>query len=372
MCFQARFLSLAAWAALCAFGMTACSRNFEPHFYSISPSQRDTCQGDKSSSLPHAIEWKTLLNPEEQEELEAWCLGVGTPVILQAEQTRQVTAIDSLLLLSWNTDVGGADLDRFLHDLRQGKFPRTQPGQAVILLLQEVFRSDSSLPSQLPSGGRAAKTIRHVPASGERLDILEIAQRHNLNLYYVPSMRNGGAHEGKFAEDRGNAILSSLPLHSFLALELPFERQRRVVIGANVSCRNSRGTPWTLQVINVHLDNRSRWHRVFDSFGHARKRQASAILEATLANAPTVIGGDFNTWFDGPEEPAVQLFQQYFDMEESAMSGAGTLVPGFGLPEWTTDYLFFRLPEKWNREYRRLEYRYGSDHYPLLGRIQFY
>ncbi|MCP4395967.1 MAG: hypothetical protein GY801_01470 [bacterium] len=211
---------------------------------------------------------------------------------------------------------------------------------------------------------------RNAPLSGERLDILEIARRHELNLYYVPSMRNDDARGEQPAEDRGNAILSNLPLHSFHALELPFERQRRVVIGASVSGSSSTGTLWTLQLINVHLDNRSRWHRMFDSFGQARKRQVSAILEATLANAPTAIGGDFNTWFKGHKEPAIELFQQYFDMK-TAQPASGTLVPGMGLPEWTTDYLFFRLPQEWTAEYQRLEERYGSDHYPLLGQIRF-
>ncbi|MCP4396981.1 MAG: hypothetical protein GY801_06735, partial [bacterium] len=260
--------SAAVWAALCAFGLTACSRNFEPRFYSISSSQRDVCQGSKPFLLSRSIEWKTLLNPQEQEELEAWCLGVGSPVILQAakqetqESSSDSSSLDSLNLISWNTDVGGAALDRFLQDFRQGLFPGMKANQPVILLLQEVFRSDSSIPNALPPGGRGAKTIRNSPPSGERLDILEIAQRHGLSLYYVPSMRNGDARKGTFAEDRGNAILSNLPLHSFLAIELPFERQRRVVVGASVSIVNSGGTPWKLQVINVHLDNRSRWHRM--------------------------------------------------------------------------------------------------------------
>ena len=358
------------WAVCCAFGLTACSQRLEPQFYSITTPQRNAVVASVSSFQSRSIEWKTLLNPREQEELEAWRLGVGSPVILQAvEQKAQDASIDSLLLLSWNTDVGGADLDRFLQELRQGQLPGTTPRQAVILLLQEVYRSDASIPDLLHPEGRSAKTIRNDPPSGERLDILEIARKHKLSLYYVPSMRNDDSHEGSFAEDRGNAILSNLRLHTYQALELPFERQRRVVIGASVSGRTSGGRLWTLQLVNVHLDNRSRWHRVFDSFGRARLRQTSAILEAALANTPTVIGGDFNTWFKGPDEPAVQLFQQYFDLQNT-QPGAGTLAPGLGLPEWTTDYLFFRLPESWSAEYHRLETRYGSDHYPLLGRIQ--
>ena len=65
----------------------------------------------------------------------------------------------------------------------------------------------------------------------ERIDIVEAAGRLGLSLVYVPSMRNGSDTD----EDRGNAILSTEPLSDVAAVELPFERQRRVAIDAAVS-----------------------------------------------------------------------------------------------------------------------------------------
>ena len=35
------------------------------------------------------------------------------------------------------------------------------------------------------------------------------------------------------------------------------------------------------------------------------------------------------------------------------------------------DHMFFRLPQDWSAEYRRLDSRYGSDHYPLVARVRF-
>jgi endonuclease/exonuclease/phosphatase (EEP) superfamily protein YafD len=34
------------------------------------------------------------------------------------------------------------------------------------------------------------------------------------------------------------------------------------------------------------------------------------------------------------------------------------------------DYLFFRLPDGWTGVSTRVDDRFGSDHHPLLGRIQ--
>ena len=316
------------------------------------------------------IEWKTLLNQEEQAELAGWCKGIGSPVLMQAPSDSLTDEpLDSLSIVSWNLHVGGGEVSQFIDDLREGRLSG-KPVNHFVLLFQEVFRTDSSIPATAPPDARSGAYIRKKPPSGERLDIIEIARRHQLNLFYVPSIRNGRQRRSTSPEDRGNAILSTLPLSSLLAIELPYERQRRVAISTTVSGKTSGGTPWELQFVNVHLDNRSRWHRVFDSFGNARRRQTTALMEAVLANTPTVLGGDFNTWFREDKEPAIEFLQQFFDEPEHALPH-GTIAPGFGLPERTIDYLFFRLPESWERGYVRLESRYGSDHYPLLGRVHF-
>ena len=43
------------------------------------------------------------------------------------------------------------------------------------------------------------------------------------------------------SEDRGNAIVSTEPLHTPFAVELPLERQRRVAVGAGIDVRTPNG-----------------------------------------------------------------------------------------------------------------------------------
>ena len=91
---------------------------------------------------------------------------------------------------------------------------------------------------------------------------------------YVPSMRNGGLTS---KQDRGNAILSSLPLDELSAIELPFERQRRVAIAATVAGHTRAGTPWSLRVASVHLDNLGGVRRAWVAAEYAAlaRREAS-------------------------------------------------------------------------------------------------
>ena len=76
------------------------------------------------------------------------------------------------------------------------------------------------------SGRRCgSEGARRLVRSAQPVDVVAFAREAGLSLFYLPSMRNGlGAEDGK--EDRGNAILSTLPLTELRALELPFVRQR--------------------------------------------------------------------------------------------------------------------------------------------------
>ncbi|MEN3339278.1 MAG: hypothetical protein V7647_2954, partial [Acidobacteriota bacterium] len=86
------------------------------------------------------------------------------------------------------------------------------------------------MPDALPSRSVYARRLGGALAHYEQIE--PVAAALGLSLYYVPSMRNGGAAPH---EDRGNAILSSLPLTDLAAYELPFERQRRVALGATIA-----------------------------------------------------------------------------------------------------------------------------------------
>jgi len=316
------------------------------------------------------IQWKTLSDPTEESALESWRGGVGIPlIILPSQGVQEVKSLDSLIVVSWNTHMGGGDLDRFVRDLKEGRLTAGKPVQDFVLLLQEAFRQGSEVPASVSAGVRQGSCIRCSPPSGERMDIREISRRHNLALYYVPAMRNGETDGSDAPEDRGSAILSTLAMSSFTAMELPYERQRRVAMGANISGQTSAGTPWTVQFINVHLENRAIWSRFFRSFGRARLRQVTAVVDAFSEAGPTVLGGDFNTWFRGRKESAIRYVEESFDPLQQHLQH-GTVRYGSLLPERMVDYLFFRLPEGWSADYQHIDALYGSDHYPLLGRVQ--
>src|SRR5205823_6419677 len=116
-------------------------------------------------------------------------------------------------------------------------------------------------------------------------------------------------------EDRGMAILSTLPLSDLQVIELPFERQRRIALSVTLSGRTSARAAWRLRAANVQLDTSLAWTRGGPIA--ARRRQAEALIEALAAEdrddavqagrdatLPIVLGGDFNTWL-GDKEPAV-------------------------------------------------------------------
>jgi endonuclease/exonuclease/phosphatase family metal-dependent hydrolase len=171
-------------------------------------------------------------------------------------------------------------------------------------------------------------------------------------------MRNG--HE--LLEDRGNAIVSSEPLLDPVALELPFERQRRVAIGASVRVRTNAGID-TINVLDVHLEPLSAPSSLW-IFRNPRRRQVAALLGLLrqprfTSGAGTVLGGDFNTIQGGVEEDAYRQARAWSTslLEEDRRS---THYMG------RLDYLFFRLAQH-GAVTRRLDERFGSDHYPVLG-----
>ena len=316
-----------------------------------------------------SIEWMRPSDEEERKALESWRKGVGAPFVLERPKTGQdAKRLDSLFIVSWNTHVGGADLSRFIQDLRSGRLTSGVPINDFVLLLQEVFRAGPAVPDFISPNTRTGSYIKTKPPSGERVDIIETARKHRLSLFYVPLMRNGRPEESHIPEDRGNAVLSTIPLSSFTIVELPHVRQRRLAIGAVLSGETTAGSSWTIRVVSVHLENRAKWSEVLDSFGRARLRQVKALVEAYPTATPTIVGGDFNTWSNEWDEPAIRYMEQFF--ARPASSDFGTVKRTFVFPERMVDYLFFRTPNGWSGDYQRVGDLYGSDHYPLLGRVQ--
>lgn len=297
----------------------------------------------------------------------AWCRSVGSCVVEDFASPVAGGTVDSLAVVSWNAYLGGGDVVAFVRDLRAGVFTHGQTIEHFVLFLQEVHRVGTDLPVRLPDDVDVPSRQDPSPPSGERIDIVETARRLGLRVFYVPSMRNGPPGERPTEEDRGNAILSTMPLTDLTAIELPFEKYRRVALVATAAGASTGGSMWRLRLCNVHLDNRARFPRYLQSAGVGRLRQARALL-VWLTDVPCVLGGDFNTWAPESFETAIPAVRETF-RQPVELDPRPTVTAKF-LPDRRVDYLFFNLPEGLVGRYERLNATYGSDHYPLLGWVR--
>ena len=261
--------------------------------------------------------------------------------------------------------VGAGDVDTVIARLQRGDFTGGRAVRDFVVLLQEAFRAGDEVPSVLPLGFRPPSRIAAAMPGHTREGVRTIAARYRVSVLYVPSMRNGGI--VRPVEDRGNAILSTLPLENAAAIELPIERQRRVAVAATVRGRRRDGSAWTLRLVDVHLDTAiSLLHG--GPFG-ARRRQAEALVAAIgPSDLPTVAAGDFNTW-GGAGEPALAVMRRAFpasaaDATQTRPTFAGPL--GFRA---TLDHVFARGVT--TVELRRLDDRFGSDHFPVIVELGF-
>jgi endonuclease/exonuclease/phosphatase family metal-dependent hydrolase len=286
--------------------------------------------------------------------LDAWCRGVGPSVYEVPGRSVRWTGGEPLAIVSWNVNVGAGDLAEFVSDLRAGRVSDGRPVEHFVLLIQEALRMGPLVPAPAPGQAGARRLLR----GPTRTDIVAFARGAGLSLFYVPSMRNGRAKDAP-PEDRGNAVLSTLPLADARAVELPFERQRRV---AAVATAGAAGAADAVSVASVHFDpfagRRKLW--LFGAAG-ARARQARALVRALPTSPPLVVGGDLNTWL-GSGEPALAELTRMSGQRPRAEKG--TFWTGAVL-----DYLFFRVPDRWQPAYDRARSTYGSDHYPLVGWI---
>ena len=313
----------------------------------------DACH---ARSLAH-VRWFVPEPGGERHHLDAWCSAVGPPVFLEGRRT--TTPVTRLAVLSWNVHVGGGDVEHLVRLLRRGVLTAGQPIDHFVLLLQEVHRSGDAVPRDVDLGVGIPSPIRPSPPAGRRQDIVSVAEQLGLSLYYVPSMRNGPPL--LTSEDRGNAILSTLPLDGLTAVELPFERQRRVAAVASVEVPTVASTPTRLTLVSVHLDNLAGPRHGWVVTGPARRRQAAALLKAVPSAEPVVLAGDLNTWF-GFQDAAYRELARALPVE--ARDRRATFGP------LRLDYVCLRLPTGWSASTVRLDSSYGSDHYPLLTMLQ--
>ena len=302
------------------------------------------------SDAASGVTWLTSADAADVPALARWRSLVGPPIV--ARHAAAPVSSDGLLIVSWNIALGSGDVTSLFQRLRQA-----HPDRHIVLLLQEAFRGGSEVPAASKTGV-FARRIRGV----DDREIDDVAKALGLSLYYVPSMRNGAP--GVSDEDRGNAILSTVPLEDLVAIELPFERQRRVAVAATVRGTRATGEPWTLRVVSAHLDNMAGASRAWIGAEYARQRQARGLRDALAGSEALVLAGDFNTWF-GFQDAAYRETAQAFPQTKTADTRRTFL----GLLRLY--HVFYRLPAGWRATVRRGESSLGSDHYPLITTVQF-
>ncbi len=315
-----------------------------------------TAPAGRAAIIPVAP-WRGL---EGRDRLEAWRANVGPPVALDAARSQGVPATDRLAVLSWNLWIGRGQLPEVIAEARR------RSRAPLVVLLQEAFRSGDTVPAR--PAGRASRRAAggFPPRAHPRADIVETAERLGLNLRYVASMRNG-----TYLSDRGNAILSDLPIADAHAFELPLVLQRRVALVATIRLASG-----PLQVVSAHLDPRGppggEWLG-----GAGRARQTSYLLEH-LPAGPLVLGADLNL-SRGRRERSWRLL---------AEAGFATGVPPahprwrhtfHALPRLVLDYLLVRDADArlTQAHVERLDEHpqdrgptvFGSDHHPLLAEL---
>ncbi|HEY5619457.1 MAG TPA: endonuclease/exonuclease/phosphatase family protein [Vicinamibacterales bacterium] len=313
-----------------------------------------------------AITWHELSDLAGRRAMAESCNAVG-PAVYAAPRQDDVlpyATVDKLAILSWNVHVGGGDVIAIVNALRSGGLTNGEPVRDFVVLLQETFRGGAAVPNT-PAGVPIPRRIEAFPPYGPRQDIVQTARALGLGVFYVPSMRNG-ADEGLTAEDRGTAILSTLPLSNLAAIELPFERQRRVAASASVTGVDAGGNPWQLRLVSAHLNATASVRRLWLFSSAVRARQARHLASVVASDeVPTVIGSDLNSWAGGSSEPAYTELRVRFP-QTSIPGGQPTFRGGRML-----DYVFLRVPPVWVGQLRTIGNFFGSDHRPLISWIQF-
>jgi endonuclease/exonuclease/phosphatase family metal-dependent hydrolase len=319
-----------------------------------------------------AVSWYVPTGTDRHSDADRWCRSVG-PAVFEPEPAARFGpwgSAEPLVTVAWNVNGGSGDLYRFLEtelglDCASGD---PYAGPPFVLLVQEAFRRSPDVP---PTTDRDVipPRMKEPERDGSRDDIVRVAERCGLAIAYVAATRNGPEGYDGEREDKGNAVLATLPLAEPLAIELPMVAQRRVTVGATVPLPS--GAP--LGVVSLHFNNYpTPWH-VLRSGGSTRTQQARATLdglrqiEAEQAGngpVPAVGGGDLNTSTTG--EAALRYLYDWFT-DSPPFHGEPTR-SGFA-----TDHLLLRGAGRLEVEdasYRRIDDDYGSDHHPVTFRVR--
>jgi len=282
-------------------------------------------------------QWVSPSDEENREHLRSWCDAVGPVAVHAPEGARPDRRGAPVILASWNMAVGKGHLATLLEQL-QDEYPASD----VIVLLQEAYRSETP-PGACPPGSARAKAIAQPRSPGSE-DIMFLARRTGMYTVYAPSMRNGRDCAASPREDRGNAILSTLPLSDAVIIELPFSQQRRVAVAARVRVGGR-----DVGLISMHFDTR-----------HGHKAAATAIIQSVALlgwQSNLVIGGDFNSFL--PLDGGVRHMKQHFtelDCGRGPTHGNGARLDHIFIGHQDAPFPCRTGPDT-----------YGSDHSPLIA-----
>lgn len=333
---------------------------------------------DRSEAPP--VTWYSHPSSEDKVSNSAWCEALGPPTVIhQPHENLLSSPADTITFGTWNIWVGGGALRDFLAaELAlacDAKGPRPLPGfKPFVLLLQEAHQRSLLVP-EVPDDGPVPWRTGPERRASDAQDVEEVAGICGLALAYIPSSRNGWESIGAWGEDKGNAILSSLPLEDVVAIELPFEAGRKVAVGAVVRVPRNPGpergsqSPTEISVVSVHLDVASTLVRTLKTGNRTRVRQAEGLLEALEIHGwgmgPSLVGGDFNTW--SSRDAALKAMVRNYP-QSPLVTSRTTRGP------FPADHLFFRAGEGGPfslvpSSYRVLGSGYGSDHQARLLRI---
>jgi endonuclease/exonuclease/phosphatase family metal-dependent hydrolase len=297
------------------------------------------------------IQWFEPDDQRDRQRLESWCAGVGPVTIANGSAPAEDNiALSDITFVSWNVHVGNGDIAAFLRDLRAGQLTSGRTVGHIVLLLQEAVRVGDVPPLSAGASGARRIGVEHHVAT----DIGQLSRELGMWLIYAPSMRNGNTFDDPPA-DRGNAILSTLPLSDARAAELPGERQRRVALFATLGVPSVSGP---ISVGVIHLDALAAARQLW-VFGTARLRRLQVeSMAAILPVGNLVLGADLNTWL-GADEPAPHYFNELFASTRVVLDPSGPR-------RRVLDYMFFRAARARSR-YQVVRNLYGSDHHPLIG-----
>jgi endonuclease/exonuclease/phosphatase family metal-dependent hydrolase len=299
--------------------------------------------------------------------LAQWRENVGAPLAIDLRGPSPTEA-RTLVIVSWNVWIGRGDVVRLVRGIQEGAWAQlgAPAGAPLVVLLQEVYRADDSIPD-VCNGHHGRDTDRR--RGRDEQEIRAVAEALGMNLRYAPSMRNG-----RHRSDRGNAILSNLPLTDTRQTELPFALQRRVAVSSSVQLGGQ-----LIRLHTAHLDPRGRTAR--DLLGTAgRLAQIRGLIDVLGVHdgMPHILGADLNLARQR-REPAFRAL-----LDAGFVTGIPARDPAWShtyhrLPRLVLDWLL--VADTRGLVDRAVVHRldehpadrgptvFGSDHHPLLARI---